>query len=85
MVDIILNKSRRGLSSGRVPRANLGHHRHKSALRLGGYLGIDPNDMQDTQAKLKNALAYKKSALFDKPFVEQNGRNEFLVIQPEHL
>lgn len=86
---MILNKSRRAVAPGHVPRAIPGHHKHKSALRLGGDLGIDPNDMRDTEAKLieselKNALAHKKSALFDKPFVEHHGRNDFLVIQPEH-
>ncbi|KAG6443183.1 hypothetical protein O3G_MSEX002699 [Manduca sexta] len=35
------------------------------------------------ETELKNALTHKKSALYDRPYVEKAGRNDFLVIRPD--
>ncbi|CAB3258968.1 unnamed protein product [Arctia plantaginis] len=48
---------------------------------------IENVDLHDDQAhliekELIGALANKKSALLDKPFIESQGRNDFLVLHP---
>ncbi|XP_047040965.1 uncharacterized protein LOC124645223 [Helicoverpa zea] len=60
-------------------------HQEKSALRTG-------NDEQKTsqdehadlvEKELTVALADKQSALFDRPYVEKKGKNDFLVLRPD--
>lgn len=50
---------------------------------------IENVDLHDDEASLIEkelvaALAHKKSALLDKPFIESNGRNDYLVLHPAY-
>ncbi|KAJ8737486.1 hypothetical protein PYW08_000081 [Mythimna loreyi] len=48
-------------------------------------LRSDPADEHAflVEHELKTALSNKKSALHDRPYIEKQGRNDFLVMQPE--
>ncbi|PZC75933.1 hypothetical protein B5X24_HaOG205326 [Helicoverpa armigera] len=60
-------------------------HPEKSALRTGD---DEQKTSQDEHADLVEkeltvALADKQSALFDRPYVEKKGKNDFLVLRPD--
>lgn len=86
----VRSKSRRAFGNN----GPLGKSRHfngrggrvdpRSALRMpeeGKILKDDHANL--VEKELKGALSHKNSALYDRPFVEKRGKNDYLVMRPE--
>ncbi|CAH0703722.1 unnamed protein product [Spodoptera exigua] len=44
---------------------------------------LKDNHAELVEKELKTALSHKKSALYDRPFVEKRGQNDYLVMRPD--
>lgn len=90
------SKNRRALNPVNLAKArdyykaltkDMGGHNKKKVMRsrrdpAPKALRTDEHsDLVETELKL--ALTHKKSALFDRPYVEKHGKNDYLVLRPE--
>ncbi|XP_022833109.1 uncharacterized protein LOC111361016 [Spodoptera litura] len=74
--DLPLRKSRNSYRGrGNAPRPSLRIPEEAKVLR--------DDHAQLVEQELKGALSHKKSALYDRPFVEKRGKNDYLVMRPE--